>query len=290
MKRVLLFVGTNIAVIVVLSLVLAILGPVFGLEPGGYGNLLLFATVFGFGGAFISLLLSKTIAKHSVGAQVISSPGNETERWLLNTVNRQAKQSGVGMPEVAIYQSPEMNAFATGASKNSSLVAVSSGLLQQMNQREIEAVLGHEISHIANGDMVTLTLIQGVINTFVIFFARVIAGIINSALKGGDSQGSGLSGLVYYGIVIFLEIVFGILASTIVMWFSRQREFRADRDAARLESPYAMIAALEKLDNNAESQLDSSLEAFGIASKSSVSEWFMSHPPIYKRIAVLREL
>lgn len=290
MKRILLFVATNIAVILVLSVVLSILGPMLGLDPQGYGGLLLFASVFGFGGAFISLLLSKTIAKHSVGAQVIVSPRNQTERWLVDTVARHAKQYGVGMPEVAIYPSPEMNAFATGASKNNSLIAVSSGLLEQMDQREAEAVLAHEMTHVANGDMVTLTLIQGVLNTFVIFFARVVAGIINNALRGSNNQSGGLGGFAYFGIVMVLQIVFGILASTIVMWFSRQREYRADAGAAKLESPQTMIAALNRLQSNRESQLDSSLQAFGITSKPATSELFMSHPPIEKRIAALRNL
>ena len=287
MKRVLLFVGTNIAVIVVLSIVLSVLGPIFGIQPGSYTGLLLFAAVFGFGGAFISLLLSKTIAKRSVGAQVITQPSNSTERWLLDTVARHAKAVNVGMPEVAVYPSPEMNAFATGASKNSSLIAVSTGLLQQMDQNEVEAVLAHEMSHIANGDMVTLTLIQGVVNTFVIFLARMIAGIISNALRG-NSQGGGAGGFAYFGVVIVLEIIFGILASIIVMWFSRQREFRADEGAAKLEGNKAMIAALERLKGNRESELDGTLTAFGISGKRSMAELLMSHPPLDKRIQALR--
>ncbi|WP_196140402.1 protease HtpX [Aliikangiella sp. G2MR2-5] len=288
MKRVFLFLATNLAIIAVLSVVLSILGPALGVEQGSYGGLLLFAAVFGFGGAFISLLLSKTIAKHSVGAQVITQPRNTTESWLLDTVARQAKAAGIGMPEVAVYQSPEMNAFATGASKNNSLVAVSTGLLQQMSQREAEAVLAHEVSHIANGDMVTLTLIQGVVNTFVIFLARVVAGIINNALRGNNNQGGGAGGFAYYGIVIVLEMVFGILASIIVMWFSRQREYRADAGAAKIEGNQSMIAALERLRGNKESQLDGTLTAFGIAGKRSMAELFMSHPPLEKRIAALK--
>ncbi|MCW8879527.1 MAG: protease HtpX [Kangiellaceae bacterium] len=288
MKRVLLFVGTNIAVIIVLSIVLSILGPAFGIQQGSYGGLLLFAAVFGFGGAFISLLLSKTIAKRSVGAQVIAQPANATERWLVETVARHAQTVGVGIPEVAVYQSPEMNAFATGASKNNSLIAVSTGLLQQMDRNEVEAVLAHEMSHIANGDMVTLTLIQGVVNTFVIFLARVVAGIINNALRGNNQSG-GLGGFAYFGVVIVLEIVFGILASIIVMWFSRRREFRADEGAAKLEGNSAMIAALERLKGNRESELDGTLTAFGISGKRSMAELFMSHPPLDKRIAALRK-
>ena len=290
MKRIALFLATNLAIIVVLSLVLSILGPALGLQQGSYGSLLLFAAVFGFGGAFISLWMSKFIAKRSVGAQVIESPRNQTEKWLLDTVSRQAQAAGIGMPEVAVYQSPEMNAFATGASKNSSLVAVSSGLLQQMDRREVEAVLAHEVSHIANGDMVTLTLIQGVVNTFVIFLARAIAGIINNALRGNNNQGGGLGGFAYYGIVIVLEIVFGILASIIVMWFSRQREYRADEGAARLEGKEAMIAALNRLRSNHDSQLEGSMVAFGISGKKAASELFLSHPPLEKRVAALQSI
>jgi len=287
MKRILLFIATNLAVIAVLSVVLSVLGPVLGLEPGSYGQLLLFAAVFGFGGAFISLMLSKTIAKHSVGAVVIQQPRNSTERWLLDTVARQARQAGIPMPEVAIYPGREMNAFATGPSKSNALVAVSVGLLENMSQREVEAVLAHEISHIANGDMVTLTLIQGVVNTFVIFFARVVAGIINNALRGNNNEG-GLGGFAYYGVVMVLELVFGILASIIVMWFSRQREYRADAGAAKLEGKQAMISALQRLKGNHEVELDGTLAAFGITGKSSLSELFMSHPPLDKRIAALQ--
>ena len=287
MKRVFLFLATNIAIVVVLSIVLSILGPALGVERGSYGGLLLFSAVFGFGGAFISLLLSKTIAKHSVGAQIITRPSNQTERWLVDTVARQSRAAGINMPEVAVYDSPEMNAFATGPSRNNSLVAVSTGLLHQMNQQEVEAVLAHEISHVANGDMVTLTLIQGVVNTFVIFFARVVAGMINRALGGNNSEG-GLGGFAYFGVVIVLEIVFGILASVIVMWFSRQREYRADAGAAKLEGKQPMIAALQRLQGNHESQLDGTLTAFGIAGKRSMAELFMSHPPLEKRIEALR--
>lgn len=289
MKRLFLFLATNLAVIAVLSILLSIVGPALGIDPGSYGGLLLFAAVFGFGGALISLFLSKFIAKRSVGAQVITQPGNETERWLVQTVARQAKASGIGMPEVAIYQSADMNAFATGASRNNALVAVSSGLLQRMDKREVEAVLAHEVSHIANGDMITLTLIQGIVNTFVIFTARLVAGIINNALRGNNNQGSGLGGFAYYGIVVVLELLFGILASIIVMWFSRQREYRADAGSARLEGNQAMIAALQRLKGNQESQLDGTLTAFGISGKPAMAEWFMSHPPLDKRIAALKK-
>lgn len=291
MKRIALLIGTNLAVIIVLSIVLNILMAVLGVDFGSYQGLLVFAAIFGFGGAFISLMISKWMAKRSTGAQVISSPRNETERWLVDTVKRQADKAGIKMPEVAIYQSPEPNAFATGPSKNDSLVAVSTGLLHAMNKDEVEAVLAHEVSHVANGDMVTLTLIQGVVNTFVIFLARVVAGFINNAMRG-NQQGSGNSvggGFAYYGIVIVLEILFGILASIIVMYFSRQREFRADAGAARLVGADKMISALQRLDSGRDSQLDSTMSAFGIRGKRAKSELFLSHPPIEKRIAALRD-
>lgn len=290
MKRIALFLGTNLAVILVLSVVLNILMSVFGVDFGSYQGLLIFAALFGFGGAFISLLMSKWMAKRSTGAQVITQPRNETERWLVETVARQAHQAGIKMPEVAIYQSPEPNAFATGPSKNDSLVAVSTGLMQAMNKDEVEAVLAHEVSHVANGDMVTLTLIQGVVNTFVIFLARVVAGFINNALRGnqqGGSQGIG-GGFAYYGIVIVLEILFGILASIIVMYFSRYREYRADAGAAKLVGAHKMISALQRLRAGRDSQLDSSMAAFGIKGKRAKSELFLSHPPIEKRIAALQ--
>lgn len=291
MKRIALLVGTNLAVIVVLSIVLNIVMAVFGVDFGNYQGLLIFAAIFGFGGAFISLMMSKWMAKRSTGAQVIERPRNETERWLFETVAAQAKKAGIKMPEVAIYQSPEPNAFATGPGKNDSLVAVSTGLLQAMNKDEVEAVLAHEVSHVANGDMVTLTLIQGVVNTFVIFLARVVAGFINNAMRG-NQQGGGNTiggGFAYYGIVIVLEIVFGILASTIVMYFSRQREYRADAGAARLVGAPKMISALQRLNAGRDSQLDSSMAAFGIKGKKAKSELFLSHPPIEKRIAALQE-
>lgn len=291
MKRIALFVGTNLAVIIVLSVVLNILMAVLGVDFGSYQGLLIFAALFGFGGAFISLLMSKWMAKRSTGAQVITQPRNETERWLVETVKAQARKAGIKMPEVAIYQSPEPNAFATGPSKNDSLVAVSSGLLHAMNKDEVEAVLAHEVSHVANGDMVTLTLIQGVVNTFVIFLARVVAGFINNALRG-NQQGGGNTiggGFAYYGIVIVLEILFGILASVIVMYFSRQREYRADAGAAKLVGAGKMVSALERLKGGRESQLDSTMAAFGIKGKVAKSELFLSHPPIDKRIAALKE-
>ncbi len=289
MKRVLLFLATNLAVVLVLSIVLNLLSGVLGINRQGMGGLLLMAAVFGFGGSFISLLISKWVAKRSYGVQVIEQPRSEMEHWLFSTVKRQATEAGIGMPEVGIYDSPEMNAFATGASKNSSLVAVSSGLMQSMSRDEAEAVLAHEVSHIANGDMVTLTLIQGVVNTFVIFFARVVAGIISNFFRSDDEESPAQGGFVYMMIVFGLEMVFGILASVIVMWFSRQREFRADAGAAKLAGRDKMIAALERLRHGHESQLEGSMMAFGINGKRSVSEFFMSHPPLEQRIEALRQ-
>ena len=290
MKRVLLFLATNLAVVLVLSIVLSVLSSWLGLNRQGMGGLLLMAAVFGFGGSIISLLISKWVAKRSYGVQIIEQPRSEMEHWLLSTVTRQAQQAGIGMPEVGIYDSPEMNAFATGASKNNSLVAVSSGLLYSMSRDEAEAVLAHEVSHIANGDMVTLTLIQGVVNTFVIFFARVVAGIISNFFRSNDEeQGSAMGGFAYMMIVFVLEMVFGILASVIVMWFSRQREFRADAGSARLAGRHKMIAALERLRQGHEPQLEGTMMAFGINGKRSMSEWFMSHPPLEQRIEALRQ-
>lgn len=218
---------------------------------------------------------------------MITQPRNSTEAWLLRKVEEQSRKAGIPIPEVAIYDSPEPNAFATGASKRSSLVAVSTGLMRAMSEDEVEAVLAHEVSHIANGDMVTLTLIQGVVNTFVIFIARVIAGAINNALRGNNSDGQGLGGFAYFGVVMVLEVVFGILASIIVMWFSRQREFRADSGSAALVGRHKMIAALRRLQRSQESTLDGTMMAFGIQSKRSFSELFMSHPPLEKRIQAL---
>uniref|UniRef100_A0A486XSJ5 Protease HtpX n=1 Tax=Rheinheimera sp. BAL341 TaxID=1708203 RepID=A0A486XSJ5_9GAMM len=284
MKRVLLFLATNLAVILVLSIVLNIVFSFLGVDRSSIGGLLVFAAVFGFGGSFISLAMSKWMAKRSTGAVVIEQPRNATEQWLMATVARQAKAAGIGMPEVAVYDSPEMNAFATGMNRNNALVAVSTGLLRNMREDEVEAVLAHEVSHIANGDMVTLTLIQGVVNTFVIFLARLVAGMLNN--NGNNNQGGGLA---YFATVIVLELVFGVLASIIVMWFSRQREYRADAGAAKLEGgPGKMIAALERLKYNHESRLEGSMMAFGIAGGAKKSELFLSHPPLEKRIAALR--
>ncbi|MEH8020742.1 MULTISPECIES: protease HtpX [Rheinheimera] len=285
MKRVFLFLLTNLAVILVLSIVLNVVFSFLGIDRSGIGGLLVFAAIFGFGGSFISLAISKWMAKRSTGAVVIQQPRNATEQWLMNTVARQAKAAGIGMPEVAVYDSPEMNAFATGMNRNDALVAVSTGLLRNMREDEVEAVLAHEVSHIANGDMVTLTLIQGVVNTFVIFLARLIAGMLNNS--GNDNNRGG--GMAYFITVMVLEMAFGVLASIIVMWFSRQREYRADAGAAKLEgNPNKMIAALERLKNNHESRLEGSMMAFGIASGAAKSELFLSHPPLEKRIAALR--
>jgi heat shock protein HtpX len=284
MKRIVLFLATNLAVILVLSIVLNIVFSFLGVDRSSIGGLLVFAAVFGFGGSFISLAMSKWMAKRSTGAMVIEQPRNATEQWLMTTVARQAKAAGIGMPEVAVYDSPEMNAFATGMNRNDALVAVSTGLLRNMREDEVEAVLAHEVSHIANGDMVTLTLIQGVVNTFVIFLARLVAGMLNN--NGNNNQGGGLA---YFATVIVLEMVFGVLASIIVMWFSRQREYRADAGAAKLEGgPNKMIAALERLKHNHESRLEGSMMAFGIAGGAAKSELFLSHPPLEKRIAALR--
>ncbi|MEE2000684.1 protease HtpX [Alkalimonas sp. MEB108] len=281
MKRVLLFLATNLAVLVVLSIALSVIFTFFGIDRGSIGGLLVFAAIFGFGGSFISLAMSKWMAKRSTGAVVIQQPRNATEKWLVDTVARQARKAGIGMPEVAIYDSPEMNAFATGMKRNDALVAVSTGLLRNMREDEVEAVLAHEVSHIANGDMVTLTLIQGVVNTFVIFLARLIAG----AIRQNNQQ---LGTFAYFGIVIALEMLFGVLASIIVMWFSRQREYRADAGAARLEGANKMVAALKRLQHNHESRLEGSMAAFGIAGGGKKSELFMSHPPLEKRIAALQ--
>jgi heat shock protein HtpX len=290
MKRIVLFLLTNLAVMLVLSVVASLLGVNRYLTANGlnFGALLAFCAIFGFGGSIISLLMSKWVAKRSVGAQVITEPRNSAEMWLLQTVERQARAAGIGMPEVAVYEAPEPNAFATGANKNAALVAVSTGLLRNMNQDEVEAVLGHEVSHIANGDMVTLTLIQGVVNTFVMFLARVIGYFIDNMLsgRGQNDERSSSVGFGYYITVFVLEIVFGILATMIVAWFSRQREFRADRGGAHLAGKRKMISALQKLGGGVASTLPPQQVAFGIAG--GVKEWFSTHPPIEKRIAALQ--
>jgi heat shock protein HtpX len=289
-KRIALFLATNLAVILVLSIVLRLLGVDQILDESGtdlnYESLLVLSLVIGFGGSFISLAISKWMAKRSTGAQVITQPRNEVESWLLNVVERQAQQAGIDTPEVAIYPAPDMNAFATGARRNSALVAVSTGLLQSMPRDEIEAVLAHEISHVANGDMVTLTLVQGVVNTFVIFLSRVVGHFVDRVLLRNESG----HGLGYFVSVIAAQIVLGILASTIVMWVSRKREFRADAGSANLNGNQAMIRALERLGRGRPAELPESLAAFGISSgkASGFKKLFMSHPPIEERIAALQ--
>ena len=292
MKRILLFVATNIAIILILSIVLNLLGVDSILDGRGGLNLTslrIFASVFGFGGSFISLAMSKWSAKKLTGAQVIESPRNEMEAWLLNTVKRQATTAGIGMPEVAIYDAPDANAFATGMNRNSALVAVSTGLLRIMPRGEVEAVLGHEISHVANGDMVTLTLIQGVVNTFVIFISRVVGYFVDRVVFKSEDEGPGPAYLI---TTIVAQLVFGVLASIIVMWFSRQREFRADSGSARLEGPGKMIAALRSLQKTAEQpHLPQQMAAFGIAGgPSGFMKLFMTHPPLEERIAALEAL
>lgn len=290
MKRISLFLMTNLAIIVVLSISLRLLGVERILDAQGAGldlnSLLVFSAVFGFGGALISLAMSKWIAKRSTGARVITQAANGNEQWLLATVQRQAQQAGIGMPEVAIFDSPQPNAFATGASRNSSLVAVSSGLLQSMGRDEVEAVLAHEITHVANGDMVTLTLIQGVVNTFVIFFSRVIGHFIDRVVFKTERG----HGPAFWVTTIIAELVLGFLASMIVMWFSRQREFRADAGGAQLAGRQKMISALERLQQGQPSAMPGELVAFGISNRSGkgFSRLFMSHPPLEERIAALR--
>ncbi len=288
MKRVVLFLATNLAVMLVLGLVTSLLGVNKFLTANGLnlGMLLAFAAVIGFGGAFISLLISKPMAKWSTGARVIEAPSSSTEVWLVDTVARLAERAGLPMPEVAIYEG-EPNAFATGASKNSSLVAVSTGLLQSMTREEVEAVLAHEVAHIANGDMVTLTLIQGVVNTFVVFLSRVIAYAVDTFLKKGDEESSG-PGLAYMVTSIVCEIAFGVLASIIVAWFSRQREFKADAGAAQLmRSPLPMQNALRRLGSLHTEPLPQNMAASGIAGGQGWMALFSSHPPLEERIAAL---
>ncbi|MFY8284612.1 protease HtpX [Pseudoalteromonas sp. SSMSWG5] len=286
MKRVFLFLLTNLAVMLVLGIVLSIVMSVLGISHRSLGGILVISTVFGFGGSFISLFMSKWMAKKSTGAHVIEQPRSETEQWLVSTVAAQAKNAGIAMPEVAIYDSPEMNAFATGPSKNNSLVAVSTGLLHNMNQDQAEAVLAHEVSHIANGDMVTLTLIQGVVNTFVIFIAKVLAGIVDNFLNSDEEEGG--SSWTYFLFDMIFQMLFGVLASMIVAYYSRKREFSADAGAAKLVGADKMRSALERLKQNHPSQLEGSMMAFGIASGKGVAELFSSHPPLDERINALR--
>lgn len=280
--RIALFLATNLAVLALAGIVMSILE----VDARSTSGLLVMAAIFGFGGSLISLLLSKWMAKRSTGAVVITEPRNDTERWLLRTVERQAKAAGIGMPEVAVYEGPEINAFATGANRNNALVAVSTGLLHNMTEDEAEAVLGHEIAHVANGDMITMALLQGVLNTFVIVLARVVGGFIDSVLSG-NREGEG-RGFAYYIIVFVLEMVFGLFATMIAMWFSRHREFRADAGGASLAGRQKMIAALQRLQlNHGQNTLPSQIAAFGI-SGSAAKKLFMSHPPLEERIAALR--
>jgi heat shock protein HtpX len=285
MKRIILFIATNLAVVLVLSIVLKVFGLDRAVAGQGfqYGALLVYSLVIGFTGAIISLLMSKSIAKWSTGAHVIETPANEGEAWLLETVRKLATQAGVAMPEVGIYEGAA-NAFATGAFKNSAFVAVSSGLLQSMNHEEVEAVLGHEISHVANGDMVTLTLIQGVVNTFVIFLSRIVGTIVDRTVFRTE-RGTGPG---YFITVIVCQIVFGILASVIVAWFSRWREFRADAGSARLLGPQPMIHALRRLGGIETGGLPQAMNALGIAGSGGFMALFASHPPIEERIAALQ--
>jgi heat shock protein HtpX len=290
MKRIVLFLVTNLAIVVVLSIVAHVLGvdQYMNARGGSLNGLLVFAAIFGFGGSLISLALSKWMAKNAMGVEVIAHPRNATESWLINAVAAHARNAGIGMPEVGVFDSPEPNAFATGASRNNALVAVSTGLLQRMNEREVDAVLGHEISHVANGDMVTLALIQGVVNTFVIFLSRIIGNIVDrSVFRSEDGRGP-----AYFISVIVSEIVLGILASLIVLAFSRYREFRADRGGARLAGRDNMVSALERL-KSAHEPLPQQFAAFGIASGKvarGLQRLWMSHPPLDERIAALRAL
>lgn len=290
MKRIFLFICTNIAIMLVLSLVVNLFGVNRFLSAKGidFGMLLAFAAIMGFGGSFLSLYMSKTIAKWSTGSKIIERPQNSTEQWLVNTVERLAHQANLPMPEVAIYDG-EPNAFATGPSKSNSLVAVSTGLLQSMNEQEIEAVLAHEVAHIANGDMVTLTLIQGVVNTFVFFLARVVGYLVDSVLIRNDDEESSGYGIGYMATVFTCEILFGFLATLVVMYFSRQREFRADSGAAHLlGSPQFMIAALRRLGGMETAGLPQNMASSGIAGGRSWTSLFATHPRIDERITALQ--
>lgn len=290
-KRVMLFIVTNLAIVFVLGIVLSLLGVGRILDQQGIGldlaNLIVFAAVFGFGGSLISLAISKWTAKRLTGARVITTPSSEVEAWLVQTVERQARQAGIGMPEVAIYDAPDVNAFATGMRRNSALVAVSTGLLRAMNRDEAEAVLGHEVSHVANGDMVTLALIQGVVNTFVIVASRVVGHLVDRVVfRTERDHGPG-----FFITSMIAQVVFGILASIIVCWFSRQREFRADAGAAGLAGRDKMVDALEKLRMTAgQPHLPDQMAAFGISGTAGggLMRLFMTHPPLEERIAALK--
>jgi heat shock protein HtpX len=288
MKRIVLFLLTNLAILAVISITLRLLGVDRIMnESGGlnFNALLVLSIVMGFAGSLISLFISKWMAKRSVGAQVIETPSNATEQWLVNTVKRQADQAGIGMPEVAIYDAPDINAFATGWNRNNALVAVSTGLMNNMTQDEAEAVLGHEVSHIANGDMVTLTLIQGVVNTFVIFFSRIIGYVVDRVVFKVERG----EGPAFFIVSIIAQLVLGVLANMVVMWFSRHREFHADSGGANLAGRQKMIAALERLKLNQEqAALPKAMAAFGISGGSGIGRLFMTHPPLEERIEALR--
>ncbi|WP_281773561.1 protease HtpX [Haemophilus parahaemolyticus] len=287
-KRVILFLLTNLAITFVLGIVLNIIFKVTGIQSQSTAGILVLSLVFGFSGSLISLFLSKTMALRSVGAEVIQQPRNQAEQWLFNTVQRQSQQAGIPMPDIAIYHSVDVNAFATGATKNNSLVAVSTGLLDNMTEDEAEAVVAHEIAHITNGDMVTMTLLQGVLNTFVIFLSRMISTAVASTKD--ENGNSSTNTIVFWIADIVLQMVFGVIATMIAMWFSRYREYRADAGSAKLVGKEKMIMALQRLQRVHEPQeMEGSLAAFminGVRSK----ELFMSHPPLEKRIEALRNL
>lgn len=287
MMRIALFLLTNLAVMLVFGVVLSLTG----IQSSSAAGLMIMAGLFGFGGAIVSLLMSKSMALRSVGGEVIEQPRDETERWLLTIVGRQSQQAGIVMPQVAVYHAPDINAFATGARRNASLVAVSTGLLQNMSRDEAEAVIAHEISHIANGDMVTMTLIQGVVNTFVIFISRILAQLAAGFMSSDREEGESGNGnpMIYFVVSMVLELLFGVLASIITLWFSRHREFHADAGSARLVGREKMIAALQRLKTSYEPQEASTMMALCINGKSkSFGELFMSHPPLDKRIEALR--
>ena len=294
MKRVFLFLLTNLAVIVVASIVLSLLGvkPYLNAQGINYGALLAFAAVFGFTGSFVSLMLSKFMAKRVYNIHIINQPRNRMEDWLSQKVQDLSAQMGIGTPEIGVYASHEPNAFATGWNRNKALVAVSTGLMETMSEEEVEAVLAHEVGHVANGDMITLTLIQGVVNTFVIFFARIAAWVVTNFLAGDrDEEGGGFPYLIYFIVSIFFEIVFGILASVVVMWFSRYREYRADAASAKIVGAHKMIAALRRLQHMSKIPVDSrapEMSAFKINNRGKFLALFSSHPPLEKRIAALQ--
>jgi len=293
-KRIILFGLTNIAVLAVLAIVFRLLGIDRMIDESGamdFRALLVFSLVWGMAGSIISLAISKWSAKRMTGAHVIETPQTETERWLMQTVERQARQAGIGMPEVAVYNSPEINAFATGARRNSALVAVSAGLLNSMTRDEAEAVLGHEISHVANGDMVTLTLLQGVLNAFVIFFSRIAGHVVDSALRG--NRGGGRGGIGYFAVSMLMQVLLGFVATMIVRWFSRYREFRADAGGASLASRDKMIRALERLGQGRQVEdLPQQMAAMGISGgvRSGMRKLFSTHPPLTDRIRHLQQL